>query len=110
MRGHQRVPSDAKEFHEVTKRDAQIQLEVELEKLLKTSNDELKPFLGGEMARFSTLFQKFLSEDGPSFDWEKIQKLPEGSIRHYDTLSLPKDDQVRKLLAICTFEILKKII
>lgn len=97
VRGHQRVPSDSKEFHEVTKRDAQTQLEVELDKLLKTSNDELKPFLGGEMTRFSTLFSKFLSEVGPSVDWEKIQKLPEDAVRHYATLSAPKEDQVKKI-------------
>ncbi len=97
VRGHQRVPSDSKEFHEVTKRDAQIQLEVELGKLLNTSNDELKPFLGGEMARFSSLFRRFLSEEGPSVDWERIQKLPEDAVRHYDTLSSPKEDQVNEI-------------
>lgn len=67
---------------------------MELDKLLKTSNDELKPFLTGEMGRFSSLFRRFLSEVGPSVDWEKIQKLPEEAVRHYATLSLPKEDQV----------------
>lgn len=98
VRGHQRVPSDSKEFHEVTKRDAQTQLEVELDKLLKTTNDELKPFLTDEMARFSSLFRRFLSEEGPSVDWEKIQKLPEDAVRHYATLSSPKEDQVSEYL------------
>lgn len=96
IRGHQRVPSDSKEFHEVTKRDAQTQLDVELDKLLKTSNDELKPFLSGEMIRFSALFRRFLSEVGPSVDWEKIQKLPEDAVRHYATLSSPQEDQVNE--------------
>lgn len=78
----------------MTKRDAQVQLEVELDKLLKTSNDELTPFLTGEMNRFSSLFRRFLSEEGPSVDWDKIEKLPEEAVKHYDTLSLPKEDQV----------------
>lgn len=97
IRGHQRVPSDSKEFHEVTKRDAQTQLDVELDKLLKTSNDELTSFLSGEMIRFSSLFRRFLSEVGPSVDWEKIQKLPEDAVRHYATLSAPPEDQVIEL-------------
>lgn len=81
----------------MTKRDAQSQLDVELGKLLKISNDELTPFLRGEMDRFSSLFRRFLSEEGPSVDWERIQKLPEDAVRHYDTLSLPKEDQVREI-------------
>ncbi|KAJ6635394.1 UTP--glucose-1-phosphate uridylyltransferase [Pseudolycoriella hygida] len=98
VRGHQRVPSDSKEFHEVTKRDAQTQLEVELQKLLRTANDELKPFLSGEMSRFSSLFRRFLSEEGPSVDWDKIEKLPEDAVRHYTSLTLPKEDQIREML------------
>lgn len=48
------------------------------------------------MARFSSLFRRFLSEEGPSVDWEKIQKLPEDAVRDYATLSLPKEDQVSR--------------
>jgi len=29
---------------------------------------------------FSRLFERFLNETGPSIDWEKIERLPEGSV------------------------------
>lgn len=39
MFGHQRQGSDSAAFKELTKRDAQIQLAVELEKLLRTCSE-----------------------------------------------------------------------
>lgn len=64
VRGHQRVPSDTKEFHEVTKRDALRQLEKELDNLLQTAPEEKKAFLQNEMKRFTQLFERFLQEGG----------------------------------------------
>ena len=39
MYGHQRQGSDSAAFKELTKRDAQVQLAVELEKLLRTCSE-----------------------------------------------------------------------
>jgi len=39
---HQRAPSGSREFKELTKKDAQIQLEHELDKLLLTAVEEKK--------------------------------------------------------------------
>lgn len=99
VRGHQRAPSDSKEFHEVTKRDALRLLENELDNLLLTTADpEKKKFLQNEMSRFANLFGRFLQEDGPSIDWNEIQKLPTDAVMEYSTLSAPKDDQIRDML------------
>lgn len=99
VRGHQRAPSDSKEFHEVTKRDALRLLENELDNLLVTTADpEKKKFLQNEMSRFANLFGRFLQEDGPSIDWNEIQKLPTDAVMEYSTLSAPKDDQIRDML------------
>lgn len=101
VKGHQRVPSDSKEFHEVTKRDAQTQLEKELDKLLQTSpNEEDQAFDTNEMARFSALFSRFLQEEGPSVDWDHIQKLPTDAVKNYDTLKTPTDESVSILYSI----------
>lgn len=98
-RGHQRVPSDSKEFHEVAKRDAQTQMEHELQRLLQTATAESKPFLDNEMKRFASLFGRFLQEAGPSVDWSKIQKLPEEAVKNYATLMAPpSDDKIRDML------------
>lgn len=58
------MPSDSKEFHEVTKRDAQRHLENDLDRLLRTSTaDQSKNAdLQKEMGRFSSLFKRFLQE------------------------------------------------
>ncbi|CAD7081969.1 unnamed protein product [Hermetia illucens] len=97
VRGHQRVPSDTKEFHEVTKRDALRQLEKELDNLLQTAPEEKKAFLQNEMKRFTQLFERFLQEDGP-IEWDKIEKLPLEAVEDYSKLSAPKNDQIREML------------
>lgn len=92
VRGHQRNSSDNKEFHEVTKRDAQIHFEQELKSLLKTvPNDDLEKFYNNEMERFASLFGRFLQEEGPSVEWDHIQKLPAEAVKNYASLSAPKD-------------------
>ncbi|XP_055847213.1 UTP--glucose-1-phosphate uridylyltransferase isoform X2 [Episyrphus balteatus] len=100
VRGHQRAPSDSKEFHEVTKRDALRLLESELDNLLQTTTDpERKKFLQNEMNRFANLFGRFLQEDGPSIDWNEIQKLPSDAVMEYSTLSAPQNEQqIRDML------------
>ncbi|XP_037940362.1 UTP--glucose-1-phosphate uridylyltransferase isoform X2 [Teleopsis dalmanni] len=98
VRGHQRVPSDSKEFHEVTKRDALRLLENELDRLLQTSETSKRSPLQQEMGRFADLFGRFLQEEGPSIDWDKIQKLPANAVMDYTTLKAPKNEQIRKML------------
>lgn len=95
MRGHQRNASDTKEFHEVTKRDALKHFELELKTLLDTVKDEeLRNNYSKEMQRFAALFGRFLQEEGPSFEWDKIQKLPADAVKDYATLGAPKDNDV----------------
>ena len=83
MRGHQRAPSGSREFKELTKRDAQIQLQHELDKLLDTVPDARQPCVKNDLDGFAQLFHRFLQEEGPSVDWERIEKLPENAVSHY---------------------------
>lgn len=62
MRGHTRNPSDSKEFHEVTKRDALRLLEHDVDRLLQTTEPARRPALQAEMGRFADLFGRFLQE------------------------------------------------
>ncbi|GBP97264.1 UTP--glucose-1-phosphate uridylyltransferase [Eumeta japonica] len=51
-----------------------------------------------EMIRFSDLFGRFLQEEAPSIDWNKIQKLPENAVMDYSSLKSPKNEQIRSML------------
>lgn len=93
VRGHQRNASDTKEFHEVTKRDALMHFELELKTLLNTvKSDDVRSFYDNEMERFASLFGRFLQEEGPSVEWDKIQKLPADAVQDYASLTKPKDE------------------
>lgn len=93
------MPSDAKEFHEVTKRDAQRQLERELDTLLQTAPNDKQPPFKAEMGRFASLFNRFLQEDGPSVDWNRIEKLPQDAVKDYSSMKTPTDkEQIRAML------------
>lgn len=46
------------------------------------------------MERFAALFGRFLQEEGPSVEWDKIQKLPQDAVKEYATLSAPKDEEL----------------
>lgn len=95
VRGHQRNSSDTKEFHEVTKRDAEIHFGQELKSLLQTVPDEdTRKFYSNEMQRFASLFGRFLQEEGPSVEWDRIQKLPAEAVKNYSSLTAPKDANV----------------
>ncbi|XP_014251468.1 UTP--glucose-1-phosphate uridylyltransferase isoform X3 [Cimex lectularius] len=99
-RGHQRVPSGSKEFHEVTTRDAQNRLQSELSIIIESSQDEHKEACAKEMAGFRCLFDTFLKDaKGPAIDWKKIEKLPPGAVKDYNSLSPPEDlDAIKKML------------
>lgn len=99
MYGHQRQGSDSAAFKELTKRDAQVQLAVELEKLLRTCSEGNREVttcfdfysspvslaspqqgIEREFGGFRRLFVRFLLDPASSVQWEKIEKLPDGAV------------------------------
>ncbi|XP_042886669.1 UTP--glucose-1-phosphate uridylyltransferase-like [Penaeus japonicus] len=83
--GHRRRPSQ--DFQNQTKRDAQAQVAKELEKLLHTCPSGIRETTEKDFEGFEKLFGRFINESGPSVEWSKIEKLPEGSVRNYSGLS-----------------------
>ena len=69
------------EFKELTKKDAQITLALELDKLMKTLPEAQKELVQREFDGYQKLFAKFLVDTGPSVIWDKIERLPPGSVR-----------------------------
>ena len=65
----------------MTKKDAQISLAMELDKLTMTApvgaREEMEQNLNG----FKRLFGKFITSSGPSVQWDKIEKLPPNAVR-----------------------------
>ena len=75
--------SQSMEFKELTKRDAERCLAMELEKLKRTGNlPELQSqLIDKEFRGFQRLFASFLAaETGSSIEWEKIEKLPSDAV------------------------------
>ena len=75
--------SQSMEFKELTKRDAERSLAIELEKLKKTGNlPELQAqMIDKEFGGFQRLFNKFLAADsGSAIEWERIEKLPNDAV------------------------------
>lgn len=98
-RTHARMPSDTKEFHELTKKDALCQMQRELDKLVETAPNDKKEALSAEMRSCASLFGRFLQETGPSVFWDKIEKLPEGAVMNYANLQSPSgNDEIRSML------------
>lgn len=79
VRSHQRNSSDTQAFRERTKRDARDELQRELEKLEATCENK-REMIGRQFAGFQHLFERFLQEEGPSLEWDHIQKLPEDAV------------------------------
>ncbi|XP_043473368.1 UTP--glucose-1-phosphate uridylyltransferase isoform X2 [Leptopilina heterotoma] len=99
LRGHQRCPSDNQEFRERTKKDAFNHLETELDRLQETAPGPLKEAFGKEFKGFKHLFKRFLKEEGPSLDWDRIQKLPDTAIQDYCNLTEPSTAEIKELLS-----------
>ncbi|XP_066596355.1 UTP--glucose-1-phosphate uridylyltransferase isoform X2 [Prorops nasuta] len=97
-RGHTRSPSDTQAFRKRTKQDAEIELQQELDNLLETSPEKDKDEFQRMFDGYTKLFRRFLEEEGPSLDWDRIQKLPENSIRDYDSLRTPTPEEIRVML------------
>nr|QBH73768.1 UTP-glucose-1-phosphate uridylyltransferase 2 [Embidopsocus sp. OG1942] len=100
VKGHQRVPSGsgAQEFRENTKKDALRQLQHELDKLLETAPEMRKPGLKKQYDGFAALFERFLQEEGPSVDWNKIEKLPADAVINHHDLQEPSTDEIYHML------------
>lgn len=99
VKGHYRVPSgDAKEFREATKRDALNHLKSELEKIASSAPPSQQQSFRKSFEGFANLFDRFIQEDGPSIEWNKIQRLHEGSVRDYDSLEVPTTELIHQML------------
>ena len=68
------------EWKELTKKDAQQSLSLEMEKLLMTAPDCQRVQLQQEFDGFRALFNKFIHETGPSVHWDRIEKLPHDAV------------------------------
>jgi len=91
---HQRSPS--MDFKELTKKDAQISLAMELDKLLKTMPEGQKQVVEQDFDGFKRLFGKFINEKGPSVVWDRIEKLPKNAIQPYASLPQTEDKEAIK--------------
>ena len=64
----------------MTKKDAQISLAMELDKLMMTSPTGAREEVEQNFDGFKRLFGKFITSSGPSLRWEKIEKLPPNAV------------------------------
>ena len=71
---------DSAEFQAAMQRDAEQRLGADLTSLLDQLPPKEREFRERELAGFSRLFARFLSERGPSVEWDRIEKLPEGAV------------------------------
>lgn len=51
-----------------------------------------------EFDSFSNLFGRFLNEEGPAVEWNRIEKLPTNAVRDYTSLPQPDKEEIRKML------------
>ncbi|KAK5647723.1 hypothetical protein RI129_002615 [Pyrocoelia pectoralis] len=100
VRGHTRSASENRDFREATKRDALNQLRQELENLIEDAQVERQPKLKSELNNgFSKLFMRFLEEEGPSVNWETIEKLSNDAVIDYNSLQTPTTDLIHQMLS-----------
>ncbi|CAD6194071.1 unnamed protein product [Caenorhabditis auriculariae] len=94
----------SEEWKSSTKREALGLLEAELAQLLSTSSQQKYEHARKELSGFRNLFTRFLRAK-PHVEWQKIEPLPEGSIRPYKSLATPNSkegiaEQLRKLVVV----------
>merc|ERR1719458_681742 len=97
--------SPSMEFKEVTKKDAEVGLSQELDKLRRTGVGtgcligEQADIVDRDFDGFKRLFAKYLSGEAKTgIDWAKIERLPEGSIIPYKSLDCPNDKAKIKMM------------
>jgi len=101
--GHSR--SESMEFKVMTKRDAEVSMTQELEKLRRTSghlglSDVQAKKVDFEFDGFKKLFAKYLSADSDaSINWQKIEKLPSEAVVPYEDLPTPSKSEIRQMLS-----------
>jgi len=96
---HTRKISSTTEFKELTKKDAQYQLESEFEKLLRTCSAEERQFHSYDLKGFEKLYMKFM-QGSSTVDWNKIQPLPDQAIINYKQLERPQEkDKIKDMLS-----------
>ena len=68
----------------MTTEDARSSMTLELNNLIGAVGTEKQKEFADDLAGFRKLFDKFVTEPGPSVDWDYIEKLPSDSvsIRH----------------------------
>ena len=90
--------SQSMEFKEMTQRDAERSLAMELEKLKRTGNlpEFQSQMIDKEFNGFQRLFKKFLESAAP-IEWEKIEKLPA------DAVSLEINTKNNTVCATCLY-------
>ena len=76
--GHHRTPS--MDFKEMTRRDAESSLAMELDKLARTGTEARRELMDREFDGFKKLFGKFINESGPSVIWDNIERLPQNAV------------------------------
>jgi len=80
------------DFKEMTRRDAESSLAMELDKLARTGTEARRELMDREFDGFKKLFGKFINESGPSVIWDNIERLPQNAILPYASLAQPQDD------------------
>ncbi|XP_017888849.1 UTP--glucose-1-phosphate uridylyltransferase isoform X2 [Ceratina calcarata] len=91
---------DTQAFRERTKRDALNELQAELDKLEATATTpQIKDHVHRQSEGFIDLFKRFLQEEGPSLEWDHMQKLPEDAIKDYNSLPTPEEAEMKALLS-----------
>lgn len=68
------------DFKHQTKREAQIQLSHELERLLQTCPPHLREEVQQDFEGFEKLFARFIADSGQAVEWERIQRLEDGTV------------------------------
>ena len=68
------------DFKEMTRRDAESSLAMELDKLARTGTKARRELMDREFDGFKKLFGKFINESGPSVIWDNIERLPQNAV------------------------------
>ena len=76
------------DFKEMTRRDAESSLAMELDKLARTGTEARRELMDREFDGFKKLFGKFINESGPSVIWDNIERLPQNAVSITFTLNL----------------------